>query len=375
MNEPYVSSRLLPEFPLWDKMRRHGRLVSFDLEVTARCNLDCRHCYINLPAGDREAKRRELTAMEIAGLAGDAASLGALWCLVSGGEPLLREDFFDIYLALKKKGLLLSVFTNATLIRDEHIRFFKKYPPREIEITVYGATASTYEAVTRKPGSFRAFLNGLDMLGKGGIKTRLKAMALRSNIAEWSRIASFCRERNKDYFRFDPFLHLRYDRDPRRNAEIRGERLSPAEIVELERADPERFAALEKNCDRLIDEGFEHLDCGHLFHCSAGARNFTIGDNGVFRLCSALCHPDCVYDLRKGSLSEAWEKFVPAVRGMKSDRKEFRENCLKCPIINLCTWCAAHAHLETGELDGSVDYFCQVAHERANALGGLTRKK
>jgi len=54
---------------------------------------DCRHCYIGLPAGDQEARRKELSLAEIDRIAGEAVSLGALWCLVTGGEPLLREDF------------------------------------------------------------------------------------------------------------------------------------------------------------------------------------------------------------------------------------------------------------------------------------------
>ncbi|MCJ7595779.1 MAG: radical SAM protein [Desulfobacterales bacterium] len=128
----------LRDFPLWARMKKHRGLLSFDLEITARCNNDCRHCYINLPAGYRAARSRELTLQEIGSIADQAVELGALWVLVSGGEPLLREDCLEIYLLLKRKGLLVSVFTNATLIRDEHIDVFKRYPPRDIEVTVYG---------------------------------------------------------------------------------------------------------------------------------------------------------------------------------------------------------------------------------------------
>jgi MoaA/NifB/PqqE/SkfB family radical SAM enzyme len=102
----FVSRRSLPEFGLWDMMKERKAVLSFDIEVTARCNLDCRHCYINLPAGDRAARAKELTAAEIDRIGGEAAGLGAVWCLVTGGEPLLRKDFFDIYLGLRRKGLL-----------------------------------------------------------------------------------------------------------------------------------------------------------------------------------------------------------------------------------------------------------------------------
>jgi len=367
-----VSSLPLPHFFLWDKMKGKRALISFDLEITARCNLNCRHCYINLPAADRIAREKELSLEEISLVGDEAVSLGGLWCLITGGEPLLREDFVDVYRSLKNKGLLVSVFTNATLVTAQHIALFSKYPPRDIEVSVYGVTKETYERVTRRPGSFDAFIRGLELLLKSGIKVRLKAMALRSNVRELPKIAGFCRQNTKDYFRFDPFLHLRFDGNRTRNQEIKSERLSPEEIVALERSDPERFDSLNKECNTLIRPEFSGTSCNHLFQCGAGNRSCTLSYDGLFRLCSSLWHPHCVYDLKKGDLTDAWQNFVPGVRGMTSVRKEFTERCRICPLINLCMWCPAHAHLESGELDKPVEYFCNVAQARAEMLREAT---
>ena len=369
MTEEYVKKIPLPQFALWGRTGERRVPFTFNLEVTARCNNNCRHCYINLPSGDIKAAGRELTCAEIGAIADQAADLGALWCLITGGEPLLRNDFSDIYTTLKKKGLLVSVFTNACLITDDHIRMFRKYPPRDIEVTVYGATKETYEKVSRRPGSYAAFRRGLDLLIEGGIKVRLKAMALRSNMHELPDITRFCRLYTKDYFRFDPLLHLRYDGDKHRNAEIIAERLSPAEIAALEQADPDRAAALIKGCGDLIVPEFEHISCDHLFHCGAGTTSFDVTFDGFFRLCSSLWHPDCIYDLRKGTLAEAWNIFTPAVLDLRSADREFLEKCRKCPIINLCLWCPAHAYLESGRMDAWCSYFCEVAHARADAIG------
>jgi radical SAM protein with 4Fe4S-binding SPASM domain len=364
----FISEVKLPEFKLWEKMKAKRNLISFDLEITARCNNNCAHCYINLPAGDKKARHDELSFDEIKKIIDEAIDLGAIWCLITGGEPFLRKDFFDVYLYVKKKGLLVSVFTNATLIQKEHIDLFKKYPPRDIEVTAYGVTQKTYESVTRASGSFDAFTRGLNLLLENGIKVRFKAMALRSNVHELSEISNFCRERTKDYFRFDPFLHLRYDRNPKRNQEIKSERLLPEEIVTIEQQDEKRFQALEKGCDKLIMPELVHTDCNHLFHCGAGNGSFNVSYDGYFRLCSSLWHKECIYDLKKGSLKEAWQDFIPRVRDMRSNRKEFLEKCRKCEIINLCMWCPGSTHLETGKLDGQVEYFCKVAHARARAL-------
>ena len=365
-----TSTIQIQDFPLWDKLKERRAVMSFDLEITARCNHNCGHCYINLPANDQEARAKELTVQEIGEIADQAVALGAIWVLISGGEPFLRPDFPDIYMTLKRKGLLVSVFTNATLLQEDHIALFKKYPPRDIEVTVYGASPETYDRVTRRPGAFAAFTHGLNRLLESGVKVRLKAMAIRSNFHELPEIAAFCRAHTKDYFRFDPQLHLRFDRDERRNTEIMAERLTPEEIVALERADGERFTALQKNCDTLISGEFTHYGCDHLFHCGAGNGSFNVGYEGKFRLCSSLWAPQTLYDLRKGTLREAWEKLVPAIRDLRSQRPEFLERCRRCSIINLCLWCPAHSYLETGQMDTVVDYFCRVAHARAEAISG-----
>ncbi len=374
MNDFFHGSISLTDFSLWEKTRAKRIPLSFELEITARCNNDCRHCYITLPAGDRAARDKELSFEEIREIADNAVSLGALWCLITGGEPLLREDFSSIYLHMKKKGLLVSVFTNANLITEEHVRLFQKYPPRDIEVTVYGVTQETYERVTRRAGSYAAFMRGIALLLESGIKVRLKAMTLRSNLHEMPEIVRFCREKTKDYFRLDPFLHLRYDGNQKRNEEIRAERLSPEEIAALERSDPERLEALQKSCGRMIASNSSFPDCDHLFHCGAGNDNFNLSYDGLLRLCPSLWHPDCIYDLKRGNLEEAWQTFIPQVREMRSNRSEFLEKCRGCSIVNLCMWCPAHAHLETGAMDAPVDYFCHVAHARTELFGKSVKR-
>lgn len=368
MSDIFVSEVPLPEFWLWGKIKDKGSLLAFDLEITARCNNNCRHCYINLSGKDKVAYEKELSFNQIKKIVDEAVSLGAIWCLITGGEPLLREDFFEIYLYLKKAGLLVSVFTNATLITDRHTEFFKRYPPRDIEVTVYGVTQETYEKVTRTPGLFRAFMQGVELLLGNGIRVRFKTMALRSNLSELPEIAGFCRQRTKDYFRFDPFLHLRFDQNAERNVEIRAERLYAKEIVDIENSDGERFQAMLRNCDKLIMPEARQFNCNHLFHCGAGKGSFSISYDGILRLCSSLWHPECTYDLKKGNLLDGWQDLVLRVRDMRSDREEFLKQCHQCPLVNLCMWCPAHSHLETGELDNPVEYFCEVAQARAKSL-------
>jgi radical SAM protein with 4Fe4S-binding SPASM domain len=363
----YAVNTPLPEFDLWNQLEGKGIPVSFDLELTARCNNDCRHCYINLPAADRAARAGELTLDEIMAVADQAVEMGALWCVLTGGEPLLRPDFSEVYLALKRRGLLVTVFTNACLLRPEHVELFRKYPPRDVEITIYGASREAYERVTRTPGSFDAFLRGVSLLEQGGVGARYKAMALRSNVNELSAMAQFGRAHTKDFFRFDPLLHLRYDRDPVRNAEICAERLDPEEIATIEQSDEERAHALRRECHRVA--GQEAPDEPDLvFHCGVG-RGFTVGYDGSLRLCSALWHPDYVADVRREPVAAAWRRLLSAVGAARTADPAYLDRCAACGLVDLCLWCPAHAYLESGSLTAPIDDFCDVAHARARVFG------
>ena len=367
--------RTTSKYGFWQKLKDRRTLTGFNLEITARCNNNCRHCYINLPLDDAQAKQKELTFPELKKIIDEAISLGAIWCLLTGGEPLVRDDFFDIYIYLKKKGILPLVFTNAAFINQQHIKLFKKYPPHFVDVTVYGVTEDTYEKVTRARGSFANFKRGLELLVSNKIPLRLKTITLRSNLNEFAEIRKFCRRLPfQRPFRFDPFLILRYDMDHSRNKEIRSEKLTAEDIIRLERSDRERSTVLTKKCDVLINSLPGHVNCNHLFTCSIGSSQCTVSYDGFFRPCSVLWHPDCIFDLRKGSLSKAWKQFVPMIKEMRTNRKELLQKCHACSMVSLCEWCPGRAYLETGELDAFVPSFCEVAHRRKEMLVELAEQ-
>ena len=353
---------------LWEKMGKALGLYSLEMEITWRCNNNCRHCCINLPSEDRQAQEKELSFAQIKKIADEAADLGVLWFLITGGEPLLRPDFPDIYLYLKKKGLLVSVFTNASLINHEHIKLFKSYPPRDIEISVYGVTAQTYNAVTRNPASFACFKKGLGLLLDNQIKVRLKSVAMRSNLHEMRRITNFCRKYTRDYFRFDPYLQLHFNRDSAKNRLIKSERLNADEVIFLEGYDKQRLRALKNTEKCLINPGFKELKCDHIFHCGAGKVSAILSYDGFVRPCFSLFHPDYRFNIKKYSLEHIFKKLFPIALNKRSSREEFLSGCHKCELINLCRWCPGQAYLESGELDLPIKYLCQIAHAKRKLL-------
>ena len=151
--------------------------ISGSLEVTLRCNLRCQHCYI---PGERRLSRkeRELSLGEIQRILDEITDAGCLWLLLTGGEPLLRRDFLDIYTYAKRKGLLLTFFTNGTLVTRRIADHLAEWRPFNIEITLYGATQETYERVTGIPGSYTRCRRGIDLLLERNLPLGLKTMVM-----------------------------------------------------------------------------------------------------------------------------------------------------------------------------------------------------
>lgn len=361
MTAPYLLRQRFPDSVLWQHLRASQRPVQFMLEITSRCGLNCRHCYINRSTGDREARLGELSCAEILDIARQAVDLGAFWCTLTGGDPLLREDFFEIYLGLKRLGLLVYIYTNGTLITSEHAKLFHDYPPRDLYVTAYGATQETYERVTRRPGSYAAFRHGLSLLEDAGVPVCFKAIALRSNWQELSEIVSFCHARtgaNKPKVHVGNMLHLRIDGDAARNAEIVAERLTTQEILACRLYNDSAPPAPDSEVAHMADP---HRDSTHLLQCNAGKHSYAVGHDGRFRLCVSLTAPETTYDLRTGTLREAIEDFTPRVRAMQIAPSS---PCGGCTRRSMCAICPAYAFLETGALDGKAEHFCEVATAR-----------
>jgi len=372
MSGSYASTAPFSNFGLWKKMEMSNSHPSMWMEITSKCNNDCRHCYINHP--DEVSKREEISLEEIKKFADEAASLDCMWCLLTGGEPLLREDFSKIYMYLKRKGFFVSVFTNATLITEEHIALFKKYPPRDLQVSIYGITKETYEWVTGRPGSYEAFMRGLDLLMDGGIRFLPKTVVMRSNLGELMDMARFVREKMGRPLEYEAIIGPRFDGNERRNEIIRGERISPREMALLDDQDARLLHPQEKICNKLflLRPRADRPDSS--FRCGAGRRNFYITATGYLRPCASLCHPAFNYDLRRGSLAEALKVFLPAMLSRKPGGREFQEECNRCPLLKFCDICPSAAYLETGSLDGHVDYLCQVAHARSASRVGRDGK-
>ena len=132
-------------------LRQGGQGIpsSGTIEVTRRCPLECAHCYNNLPMNDAAARRSELSYEEHCRILDEITEAGCFWLLFTGGEIFARRDFLDIYAYARSKGLIITLFTNGTLITEKIADYLVANRPFNIEITLYGRTKRDLRATDR----------------------------------------------------------------------------------------------------------------------------------------------------------------------------------------------------------------------------------
>lgn len=348
-----------------------GRL---DMELTERCNNNCIHCCINLSADDADAKKRELSANEIKKILKEAESLGCMTVRYTGGEPLLRGDFEELYICARKLGLKVLLFTNATLITPYLADLFSRIPPLEkIEVTVYGMKSKSYEAVTGVAGSYEAAFRGMKLLLERKIPFIVKSAFLPPNKYEIGEFESWAA--NIPWMDKPPsysiFFDLRRRRNDAKSLSIKKIRPLPEEGLKvLTRRREEYIKDMRMFCSKFIRPSGDKL-----FSCGSGIRGGCVDAYGYFQPCMGLGYPDAVYDLRKGSLKEALEKLFPKVREIKAHDSGYLSRCARCFLKGLCEQCPAKSWTEHGTLDTPVEYLCEAAHVQARFLGLINDKE
>ena len=334
--------------------------LEVSLEVTRRCPLDCQHCYNNLAMGDLAARNQELTKDEYFSILTELADMGVIWLLFTGGEIFARKDFLEIYAFAKRKGFLITLFTNGILINEKIADYLREFPPFSIEITLYGRTKDTYEALTQLPGSYERCLRGIDLLLKRRLPLKLKTVGTKINRHEITKMREFAEQELGVEFKFDSLINPRIDCSQSPLAV----RLSPEEVVALDLHWSKLAAEHRKNLEREMG-GPPPDNSRTVYSCGGGLKSFAIDPSGKMSIC-VLSHQD-TYDIRQGSVREGWDEFLLKVR--QKHQTQPPSKCAQCRIHAVCSMCPANGELENGNPESPVEFLCEVAHLRATALG------
>jgi MoaA/NifB/PqqE/SkfB family radical SAM enzyme len=274
-----ITGETLPFIP-----ERHP--LACQWEITCRCNLRCIMCYtqcFNRP----ERTRAELWTAPVLGILDQLAEAGCIELALTGGEPLIRPDFFQIYEHAKARGFLITVLTNGTLIDEAVADRLAALPPRGVEISLHGTSAATFEAVTRSRGSFARCMRAIELLRERRVPLLLKTTAMTVNRDEVLAVK-----------RYAEGLGVGYKL---------GEELRPA----LDGCDaPGRLALTEAERDALNRQDAElwieacRARTQAPSACRAGYRSCHIDAYGRLQLCST--NRARGYDLRRGSFREGF---------------------------------------------------------------------
>jgi radical SAM protein with 4Fe4S-binding SPASM domain len=334
--------------------------LQVSIEVTRRCPLECLHCYNNLPMGDVEARQRELTKEEHFKMLDELVEMGCFWILYTGGEIFARKDFLEIYTYAKKKGFLITLFTNGTIINEQIADYLVEWPPFAIEITLYGRTRETYEALTAVPGSYDKCVRGIRLLKERSLPLKLKAVPTSVNKHEIFAMKQFAEEDLGLEFKFDSLINPRVDCSQSPLAV----RLTPEEVVALDMSDSKAAAEYSRLAKKDSENppNLSHSDT--VYSCGGGMNSFAINAYGEVGIC--VISQQETFGIRDSGIRKVWEESLLELRNRKRTRVT---KCIECRIQSLCGMCPANGELENGDRESPVEFLCNIAHLRAATLG------
>jgi radical SAM protein with 4Fe4S-binding SPASM domain len=337
--------------------------LQVSIEVTRRCPLECLHCYNNLPMADMDAKRRELSKEEHFRVLDELVEMGCFWLLYTGGEIFARKDFLEIYTYAKKKGFLITLFTNGTIINEQIADYLAEWPPFAIEITLYGRTRETYEALTAIPGSYDRCLRGIELLKERKLPLKLKTVATSINKHEVMAMRQFAEEELGVEFKMDGQINPRIDCSQSPLAV----RLTPEELVALDMAAPKGKSEYLRLAKHDLERQPNLAQIDTVYYCGGGMNGFAINAYGEVGIC--VISQQETFSIRGAGVRRVWEESLLELRTRKRTRVT---KCVECRIQSLCGMCPANGEMENGDRESPVEFLCHVAHLRAATVGVQT---
>lgn len=345
---------------LYSKASRMLVPLSGTFELSPVCNFSCRMCYVRKTAKEvQESPRKILTLDDWRRIAKEAREAGLLYLLLTGGEPFLWPDFWTLYDELIDMGFLISINTNGSLIDDEAIAHLKRRPPRQVNITLYGASDETYRRLCGVDGVFSRVDRAIRGILDAGIYVKLNCSLTPENAADLDQIIDYAKAR-------DTILSVATYMFPpvRRDPSMVGvnERFTPEEsarylmhYLRRDRGEERYQGYLENILNGCIeppglDEGCVDPIDGQI-RCRAGNASFWITWDGWLTPCGMM--PEPKIDVTRDSFSACWKALTEASAAVRVSGV-----CDKCPNKGVCHPCAAIAYTETGSTAGIPTYMC-----------------
>jgi len=357
--EPYLSTYF------HRKGRKLGLPIAGTFELTARCNFNCPMCYVHMtPEQLKASGKEELTAQQWLDIAREARDQGMVFALLTGGEPLVRKDFFEIYDGMREMGILISINSNGSMLRGEILERFLETPPLRFNISLYGGNNETYRNMCGIP-AYDQVKENIRRLRQAGVEVTLNLSITPYNKDDLEQIYRDASELDVNV-RASSYMYP----SVRVNGEQYGcgNRLSCAESAKYAvkwdsmRLSQEAFAARAENMAKLTFSETDGcpLEEGEGVRCRAGSTTFWMTWDGKMLPCGMLITP-AAYPLEVG-FGAAWEQIRSETEKIQTPAK-----CVSCDYKSFCGACAAVYYTETGAFDQVPEYVCRRAEEIVKA--------
>lgn len=316
-------------------------------ELTFVCNHACSFCY-NSPTG-----QKEMSTAEIFDALQKLADFNILYLTLTGGEPLVRRDFFDIARRARELGFALRIYSNAYLIDESMARRIKEIAnPVEMEISIHGAKPETHERLTCVPGSLQKVINAVRHLRAQGVRVGLKCPITRDNQDEVLDMHRLARDLDTVII-FDPVITPRDDgdKDPLRL-------MATDDFLKRYWSDPAYAEARIQSVPLPRHEAPGEAVCG------TGRSSFAIDPYGNIYPCVQWRRK--VANIKEiGSLKEVWHTspvLIEVRRAAVEMADRLRAMHQSGQSGGFCTFCLGVADLQTGD---PMNYYPQAAKNAA----------
>jgi len=322
-----------------------GIPLSVHVDLTYRCNERCEHCYL-----DHDDKG-EMSYDELSNLFGQLADAGVLFLTLSGGEPTIRRDFWDLVTRARALQFNVKLKTNAVLIREAEAKRLRALGVEQIQISVYSHRPEIHDAVTKLPGSLQRTIRGIRALRAAGLKVAMSNVMMRSNLRDRQGVAQLARE-----------LGATYSADPTVTPMMSGDRsvldlrIPGTELSDLFH-DKDLVGDPEAVCAPPPPVGDDELDA---LPCSAGHSSCYVSPYGDVYPCIQFPLPSG--NVRRQTFLDIW-RHSPELGEVRSIRARDLTVCSSCAHVGTCTRCPGLAWTE-GSMRGPSSADCEKSFYR-----------
>lgn len=317
------------------------------LELTYSCNLDCTCCY------NVRNEHSLLTPEEYDQFFSALRKEGTFILTLSGGEPLMRRDFFEILDLVRKHGFAFRIFTNGTLLNEEKVIRLKSYPLIGVEMSLWGSTSAINDRLMGRPGTFDLIMRAARALNEHGIPFTVKTTICSENYSDFGNIKKLVDRLGGD-FRYTPWLTLKLDGDSS-NMKLRLTREQAREFYRIHDealADQDPAAQRKKN----IRKSGAKTDGNYM--CLAGISTFALTPSGDVFPCVDI--PVKAGNIRETEFHTIWKE-APMMKKLRNLRLSDAGECISCSLRPYCSRCPGIAMVETGDLTSPFPYACMLA--------------